>query len=414
MRKIWVLFMLTIFAVLLVFVAFSDAQTQTSTVVQKRSLLIDADARPGVGQFVPGDDDAQHLVYELFITNWNHEDLRFASIDVEDAATGKRLTRFDSKALEDPNRLGTVPFSVKTAPVRVLQSGRTAVITIDVKLPLGASVPGSIRHRIQFESDPNLRLILADGSLSSELFSVTEPMPIDQRRPLVIGPPLRGGPWFCGNGFSGSAPDGKYMFNPHDAQYPSDNIARIHVPSRFGCDLAKVDAEISPRRVPSPDGISLSMFYGYGADVIAVADGLVIKTKDGIPENEPRIDMKVIMPIPLTDSTANGNMAALKIGEGQYAFYAHLQPGSLRVKEGDRVRKGQLLGKIGNSGNTTGPHLHFHVGRGPAMGGDDFLPYVFTSYWLEGRGGGKLDPAKRRRIEFKMPTNASIMTFPDR
>jgi len=78
---------------------------------------------------------------------------------------------------------------------------------------LGASVPAAVRHRIQFESDPNLQLILDDGSLSSELFSVSEPMPIDRTRPLVIGPPLRGGPWRCGNGFSGGT------FNAHDAIY---------------------------------------------------------------------------------------------------------------------------------------------------------------------------------------------------
>jgi len=292
----------------------------------------------------------------------------------------------------------------------VVPSGRTAVISIDLKLPLGAGLPSSIRHRIHFESDPNLKLILDDGSLSSELFTVTEPMPIDRRPPLVLGPPLRGGPWLCGNGFMGTGSDGKYWFTAHDAQYTTYNVARIHLPSRYGCDFAKIDATISARKVTTPDSISLSTFYGYGADVLAVADAVVIKTKDGIPENEPRIDKQLIMAVPLTDATANGNMVVLKIGEGQYACYAHMQPGSIRVKEGDRVRKGQVIGKIGNSGSTNGPHLHFNVQRGPAMGGDDFLPYVFTSYWLEGLIG-KMDTANRRQIKLRVPTNGSIITF---
>ena len=80
-----------------------------------------------------------------------------------------------------------------------------------------------------------------------------------------------------------------------------------------------------------------------------IGKGLAGKTEDGIPENVPRVDGKVITPVPLTDKTNAGNMVALKIGEGQYAFYAHLQPGSLRVKVGDRVRKAQVLGKVGNS-----------------------------------------------------------------
>jgi len=106
----------TIFAALIAFVAFADARGQSSSVVKTRTLQIDVEARPEVGQFVPADDDVQHLVYELFIANWNHEDLRFASVDVEDAATGKRLARFDSKALEDPIRIDTIPFVGKSRP----------------------------------------------------------------------------------------------------------------------------------------------------------------------------------------------------------------------------------------------------------------------------------------------------------
>lgn len=399
-----------IFAVLLVFVALSSAQTQTSTVVKMNSLQIDAHARPAIGQFVAADDDLQHLVYELFIVNWQKEDLRFASIDVEDAATGKLLAQYDTKALEDPNRIGTVPFNseLKGPPNRLLLAGRTAVITIHVRLPLGASVPAAVRHRIKFESDPNLRLILDDGSESSELFAVSEPMPIDRRPPVVIGPPLRGGPWFCANALFDP-------FAPHDAQIPYARTARILVVSRFGCDfakIAKVNGEITAWRPQTPVEINLSAFYSYGAEVIAVADGLVMETKDGIPENIPRTDRKTNMPVPLTEATVNGNMIALQIGKGQYAFYVHLQPGSIRVKEGDRVRKGQLLAKLGNSGNTDGPHLHFHVGRGPRISEDEFLPYVFRSYWLDGRGGDF--PAKRKLFEFKMPTRNSIITFPDR
>jgi hypothetical protein len=402
----------TIFAALLAFVAFPNARGQSISVVKVRTLQIDASVRPGIGQFVPADDDFQHLSYELFIANWNKEDLRFASIDVEDAASRKRLARFDSKALEDPIRIGTIPFQEKAGPAnRVLRSGRTAVITIEVRLPLGASVPAAVRHRIEFESDPNIQMIRDDGSLSPELVAFSDPMPIDRARPLVIGPPLRGGPWRCGNGFSGGS------WNAHDAIYAAYRIARMHVPQRFGCDFGKVDAEGNTLPNPFPNIISSSMFYGYGADVIAVADGRVVDTQDGIPENVPQADGRVITPVPLTDRTFPGNIVTLKIGEGQYAFYAHLQPGSLRVKVGDRVRKGQLLGKVGNSGNSVGPHLHFQVSNGPELNASDFVPHVYRSYWLSGyapRGRGKPDPAKRRRIDFKVPTDGSFMTFPSK
>jgi len=394
----------TIFAALLAFVAFPNARGQSSSVVKLRTLQIDASARPDVGQFVPADDDVQHLVYELFVTNWNDQDLRFATVDVEDAATGKRLARFDSKALDDPIRLST---TMRAGTGRLLPAWRTAIITMEVKLPLGASVPAAVRHRIEFESDPNLQLIQDNGSLSSELVSFSEPMPINRGRPLVIGPPLRGGPWRCGNGFG--------FGNAHEGIYAWNKIARLHVPQRFGCDFGKVDAEGNTLPNPFPNIISSSMFYGYGADVIAVADGRVVKTEDGIPENVPQADGRVIPAVPLTDRTFPGNMIALEIGEGQYAFYAHLQPGSLRVKVGDRVRKGQLLGKVGNSGNSVGPHLHFQVSSGPELNAYDFVPHVYRSYWFSGYARhGKPDPAKRRRIDFKVPTSGSFMTFPSK
>ncbi len=404
----------TIFAALLVVVAFQNAWGQSAgtgstPIVKIRTLQIDAWARPGVGQFVPADDDVQHLAYELFVTSWHYaKELRFAAVDVEDAATGKRLARFDSKGLEDPFTLRITQYPGKAGPAnRLLPAGRTAIITLDVKLPPGASLPGAVRHRIRFESDPTLQLIQDDGSLSSELISFSEPLPINRTRPLVIGAPLRGGPWRCANGLGHG--------NSHGWIGATEKIARMYVAQRFGFDFSKVDANGDVLPSPFPNIISNSMFYGYGADVIAVADGRVVIAQDGIPENVPQIDGRVIPPFPLTDRTYPGNMVVLEIGKGQYAFFAHLRPGSLRVKQGDRVREGQLLGKVGNAGNSVGPHLHFHICNGPGPNSCDPVPHVYRSYWLSGYArDGKPNPAKRRRIDFKVPTDGSFMTFPSK
>ena len=396
----------TIFAALLAFVAFTNTHGQNSGVVKVRTLQLDASARPEIGQFVPADDDAQHLAYELYVTNWSDQDLLFSAVEVVDANIGQRLARFDLQALEDPFRLRITRWARgKAGPNnRLLPAGRTAILALEVKLPLTASLPAAVRHRFDFESDPNLQMIRDDGSLSSELVSLSEPMPINRQRPLVIDAPLRSGPWRCGNGFAFS--------NSHTAIYASKKIARLHVPQRFGCDFSKVDANGDILPSPFPNIINSSMFYGYGAEVIAVADGRVSAVHDDIPENVPQADGRIIMAVPLTDTTSAGNMVALEIGKGQYAFYAHLQPGSILVKTGDRVRKGQVLGKVGNSGNSVGPHLHFHVGSGPELNGYDAVPHVYRTYWLSGHG--KPDPAKRRRIEFKLPTDKAMVTFPSK
>jgi murein DD-endopeptidase MepM/ murein hydrolase activator NlpD len=73
----------------------------------------------------------------------------------------------------------------------------------------------------------------------------------------------------------------------------------------------------------------------------------------------------------------------LDLGNGRYAFYAHLQPGSLRVKPGDRLRRGQMLGLLGNSGNSDAPHLHFHISNGNSLASEG-MPYGFDSFEVLG------------------------------
>ena len=87
-----------------------------------------------------------------------------------------------------------------------------------------------------------------------------------------------------------------------------------------------------------------------------------------------------------------------------------LPAGLLRVKVGDQVRAGQLLGLLGMSGNASGPHLHFHVGNGPSLNGSDGVAYVFREYVFEGRSlPGK---TAARRVERRMPVEESLLTFP--
>jgi hypothetical protein len=82
---------------------------------------------------------------------------------------------------------------------------------------------------------------------------------------------------------------------------------------------------------------------------------------------------------------ADGNSVILDIGGGNYVFYGHFQPGSIRVKKGDRVRRGDVLALVGNSGNSSAPHLHFHVMNGPLSFSSNGLPYVVDSFTVTGR-----------------------------
>jgi murein DD-endopeptidase MepM/ murein hydrolase activator NlpD len=156
----------------------------------------------------------------------------------------------------------------------------------------------------------------------------------------------------------------------------------------------------------------------YGTEIHSVADGIVVRIADNLPKQVPGK-----LPEGATIQMAAGNHVVVDIGEGRYAFYAHMQPGSLKVKVGDKVVTGQVLGVLGNSGNTDAPHLHFHVMDGPSPLLSNGLPYVFTSF--EGQGvlrdekplftGGEVNIDKSALAgphKNQLPLNDEVVSFP--
>ena len=95
--------------------------------------------------------------------------------------------------------------------------------------------------------------------------------------------------------------------------------------------------------------------------------------------------------------------SSIELGKNRYAFYAHLQPGSIRVKVGDKVRKGQAIGLLGNSGNTVGPHLHFHIGDADSLNGSEGIPFVFDSVDIIGEAHPHV---------LELPLNNTVVRFP--
>jgi murein DD-endopeptidase MepM/ murein hydrolase activator NlpD len=154
---------------------------------------------------------------------------------------------------------------------------------------------------------------------------------------------------------------------------------QLYFAQRYAIDWVRLDAE---GRLVHGDLSDVHSYTAYGADVVAVADGVIVGTRndleDQVPPNLP--DPKTIMPQALL-----GNHVIQDIGHGFFAFYAHLQQGSVTVAPGDRVMRGQRLGKLGNSGNTSAPHLHFHIMAGASAIGSNGLPYVIDGFALAGQ-----------------------------
>jgi murein DD-endopeptidase len=100
-----------------------------------------------------------------------------------------------------------------------------------------------------------------------------------------------------------------------------------------------------------------------------------IKEEESISTTSPAISLE----------NASGNYVTLDLGQGRYAFYEHLKHGSINVKTGDRVKSGQVIGLLGNSGSSSsGPHLHFHVSDANSTLAAEGLPYVFKSFEVLG------------------------------
>ena len=128
-------------------------------------------------------------------------------------------------------------------------------------------------------------------------------------------------------------------------------------------------------RTHAGEGAELKDYYCYGEPILAPAPGTIVWLRDSLPDNRPG----------RTDATnPAGNAVIIDHGNSEYSLLAHLQPRTLRVKLGGRVRAGDEIGRCGNSGNTSEPHLHYHLQDGPEFGDADGLPPRFLDLFVDG------------------------------
>ena len=329
--------------------------------------------------------DGEVLTYEIHLTNFDRKELRWTSLEITDVASGASLQVVGDSALSrDLSRpgLGALLFAKRQS----IAGGLRAVLFLTVALPAGTR-PAALRHRLTFSDSVGARtLTLPDLSVT--------------RDAAVLGPPLRGGPWLAANGPSNGS-------GHRRALIPLDGAPVIA--QRFAIDYVLVDTAFNTHTGDARDN---TKYYAHDLDVLAVADGKVVAVKDGIPENIPGAESRAV---PITLETVGGNHVILDIGGGRFAFYAHVRPGSLRVTVGDRVRRGEVLAKLGNSGNSTEPHLHFHLADASAPLASEGIPYVHESLVLVGHctglgsGCALSSPQARNRI---MPFANDLVRFP--
>jgi hypothetical protein len=305
----------------------------------------------------PGSDNKTHLVYEIFVSNSSKVAATLQSLDVTNASTGAAVQSFDKAGVA-----GALQLANGQKTDGVLGPAQQGLLYLHLTLPDAAAVPPSLTHRLQ--------ATLADSPPATSTLDETTiaTVQVDQRKVLELGPPLKGTGYLAADGCCDST-------RHRRATLPVNGT--LTIAQRYAIDWEQVDDQ---GRIYVGEKTDPKSYAIFGDEAIAVAAGTVVKVVDDQPEQVPGT-----FPTGISLAEADGNQVILDVGGGNWVLYAHMQPGSVRVKVGDVVKRGDVMGLVGNTGNSVAPHLHLHVMNAPLPLASSGLPYTIDSFSVYGQ-----------------------------
>lgn len=358
-----------------------------------------------------GSDGKYHVAYDLILNDASKIPATIQQVDVVDAnQLSNVITSYSGAELLKRMR-GLFGYPDKVGDTVIPPSGGR-IVYIDYQTDTPNQMPPVVAHRIKFEGGIGpaakgptpIEYTLAPYSLSSG--------------PLrVISPPLKGKNWVAFNG----------CCLPETAHRVSDAPidGSVSNAQRFAIDWKRFNDQGA---LITGDPTKNENWVDYGSEIMAVGDGTVVKTLDTEEANAPGIlpSDDPVRQSQITIENVDGNHIIIDLGGGVYAFYAHLIKGTLMVKPGDKVKSGQVIAKLGNTGNSNASHLHFHLMNGVGLGSSG-IPYLINSFDYNGQvplpvfenadqyysgdwGSGRL-PAPQPRTN-QLPMNLAIVNFP--
>ncbi|HET9261941.1 MAG TPA: M23 family metallopeptidase, partial [Vicinamibacterales bacterium] len=301
-----------------------------------------------------GSDGRTHLAYELVVNDIPQTGAQIDRIEVFAESDAKPLITYAGSDLDQ--RVMRPEADPKVRYGRAIPSGTTALIHVWITLAEDR-VPRVLRHSFQVSTDGGQPLVATDARVD-----------VSSAPPIIVGSPFRSGAWLAHNG------PGQHRSAHWGSALVDGRTARV--PQRYAIDFMGVDdnggAVRGDFRKSSNDD-----WIGFGREILGVLDGTVYAVRDGIVDNQPLVEP----PRPASPSAANtyGNYVIVKAGDGTFVHYAHLQRNSVAVKTGEAVRRGQVIGRLGNSGNTNAAHLHFNITDGPEPEATQGIPFVFDT-----------------------------------
>jgi hypothetical protein len=307
-------------------------------------------------------DGKTHLAYELQLINSMGFDVTLNSVQVNSG--GHTLLSLGGDRLAYWTRiLGANP----PTPTTTLGPAQAGIVWLDVVVDEGAPPPTDLTHTIEVKLAKPAPPLLPEV-MTEDVAHVR----VSDSQPVVISSPLRGPNWLDGNSCCDMTAH-RMAMNPLGGE--------LWAAERFAIDYLQLDAS---GRIYTGDRAKPESYPYFGADIHAVADGPVVAVMEGLPEQVPGVTPSGL---PLDQYGGNHIVQDISGGgtEKRYAFYAHLKTGSVKVKVGDRLSRGQVIASLGNTGNSDAPHLHFHVMSTPDPLQSNGLPFVFDDYQLTNR-----------------------------
>jgi Peptidase family M23 len=357
-------------------------------------------------QPVLASDGKVQLVYELLVMNVSSSVMTLDRLETLDASKGDAVVNTKS----GDEIVGTLQGADLEATIRAFPTGSTRTIGpfqltrifLDVKFAKDATLPKVLKHRFQVTFTP------ATGTppLNSATI-VSGRTDVTNTPAVIIGPPLEGPRWVDAIGCCSPPSVHRTATLPINGKF--------YVSERFAIDFAQLNPENKLYTGPRED---LASYAYVGAKVLSVADGTVVDLQDGRPDETPPN-----FPQGYDLLQQLGNFVIVDIGRGHFAFYAHFQPNTLKVHKGDKVRRGQVLALLGNSGNSDAPHLHFGIQDGPLPYASNGVPFVFSSFTTTGTvtnsfddiaagAAAQIGPARAGPHRNELPLENEVLTFP--
>jgi hypothetical protein len=304
-----------------------------------------------------GSDGRVHLVYEMWTTNFSSADVIVDKVEV--LGDGNVLQRLDAAAVA-----GRLQAAGQRESAGKLAGSMQALLFLHVTLAPGAAVPVRLSHHVTIHAN-------AAPAGQQEIMETGGEIDVDHKSVVSIGPPLEGEGYISADSCCDATRHTR-------AALPVNG--RVWLAQRYAVDWEQIDAE---RHIYKGPQEKLESYTIFGKPVLAVADAVVVSVVDGLQEQTPG---KYPINIPLNE--ADGNSVILNLGEHRYAMYAHMQLGSIRVHKGEIVKQGQVIGLVGNTGNSVAPHLHFQVNDRPSSLMSNGLPYEIRNFQISGKTPG--------------------------